>query len=195
MIYKIFQTFVDSSVLVYDNKHMDNIETIAGDTMTFIKSLSVDVSSFLVFVAIFIIIGIRAGKRALISLILSIYVSIILLMIIPFSTLIQHDFGLILGKFSTLNVVLLLITLGVVHYLIGDTIELEFSSGKFYSLLETLFLSALSGALLISALYITDSVVATSGSLSILDTIFTNQYYLSIILVLPLAGIFLSTRS
>lgn len=170
----------------------DSITTIVDNARSYLTSVSIDTIIVAGLSAIVFLYGTRAGKYNLISLILSTYIALILFTYFPYFEYLKWDFGTFLQKFDITKALMLLIVIGIVHKFLAQITESDFEEND-KKLSDIIILSASFAITLLSVFYITE-IVTVSGASAFLDNIFTNQLYLFWTLVIPIIGIFITTR-
>lgn len=173
---------------------MEQVSSLATDAQSFLASLSLDVITLIVLTTVLLFIGLRAGKSYLVAFTLSTYPATLILSSFPYKEVIPLEFGLFLGKYDIVNIVLLGIIISAVQIALDYVLEFEYSNAKLKNLANTLILSASGVIALLSALYITGTAKVSGSGGSFLDALFTGEQTLFFLMLLPLIGIFLVAR-
>lgn len=172
-------------------EYITNIIEIVKD---YLSTLPFEVVVVGIIFALVFIYGLRAGRYKVVSLTLSGYVALILFLWFPFHEKFALDFGLLFDKFIISDMLLLTATMIVVHLLIGEIAEEEYSSRKVRKFVNIGLLSLGFSILFMTSIYLTDSAVLSVDVVSSLDSLFGAVKYQFWLLVTPLIIIFITTR-
>lgn len=172
----------------------ENITDIVGTTQNFFMTLSMEVIVIAVLFALVFIYGLRAGKYKVVSLTLSTYVALILYLWFPYHHVLALDFGMLFDKFIISNVLLLVAAMILVHLLVGEICEEEYSTRRIRKLINLGLLSLGFSSVFMVSVYLTGNAVPSEGVVSSLDALFGAAKYQFWLLLSPLVIIFITTR-
>lgn len=158
-----------------------------------IANLSLDTIILIIIFSVFFVYSIKFGKRSIILLILSFYISIPLISFFPYFDKISF-FGSTEKALLYSQIGLFIIIIFILNIILDRIVNIEFYYGGFRKLIESIFLGAVSGGLLVAVSYhiVNISVLYNFGNY--IDYIFASQTILFWWLIMPFVVIFLTTR-
>jgi hypothetical protein len=164
-----------------------------GDTIAGITNLSLDTIILIVVFLVFFIYGLKFGKRSIISLLLSLYASIPMVLFFPYLEKISF-FG-DTGKamlYSQIGLFILVIIF--INVVLGRVVSFELYNRGLRKLIENGLLALASGGLLVAISYHIIKISELYDFAGPIDALFSSTTLFFWWLLVPLAIIFFTTR-
>lgn len=176
---------------------MDSVQNLfansTGEAINTFTSLSLDTIILATVFLVFFIYSLKFGKRGIVSLIFSLYISIPIISFFPYLQKITFLGDNVKADiYSQIGLFILLVVL--INSIVGRIIDWDIDNGGFKKLIENGALSIAAGGLLIAISYHIVPITALHDFGNLIDSIFASGTLFFWWLAAPLIIIFFTTR-